>query len=129
MQGGKERVSRYHEGTNSVRGRKNGRGDKERKENVEPTLGLIHSFISPDLRHQVVELGPQILREKKWPGKKTVSKVSYRIFNSVCRHTSVDLYMSSHQQTHMRKPRGQDLHNRGFRKRKWKGGAPLMKIM
>lgn len=41
----------------------------------------------------------------------------------------VDLYMSSHQQTHMRKPRGQDLHNRGFRKRKWKGGAPFMKIM
>lgn len=69
------------------------------------------------------------IKEKKWPGKKTVSKVSYRIFNSVCRHTSVDLFMSSHQQTHMRKPREQDLHNRGFRKRKWKGGAPLMKIM
>lgn len=27
----RERVSRYHEGTNSVRGRKNGRGDKERR--------------------------------------------------------------------------------------------------
>lgn len=65
----RERVSRYHEGTNSVRGRKNGRGDKERKENVEPTLGLLHSFISPDLRHQVVELGPKILREKKMARK------------------------------------------------------------
>lgn len=95
----RERVSRYHEGTNSVRGRKNGRGDKERKENVEPTLGLLHSFISPDLRHQVVELGPKILRKKKWPGKKMVSKVSYRIFNSVCRPVYELTSANPHEET------------------------------
>lgn len=72
----RERVSRYHEGTNSVRGRKNGRGDKERKENVEPTLGLLHSFISPDLRHQVVELGPQILRKKNGQERRRCLKLA-----------------------------------------------------